>query len=128
MDARKFRRFAVQYPIAFSGDHIVGEGTVKNLSKDGGKVVSHRRIPDEACLALRVSLPIASYPIMTRYDSPLEVTLAVVRWSTGGEFGLEFISRAFPSLGKGEWQRGSVVTYPRPAPGSPCGWWFSSCP
>ena len=100
MDARQFPRFAVQCPIAFSGDHITGKGTVMNLSKNGWKVVSNQRVPDGACLALRVSLPFGSYPIMTRYYSRLEVDLAVVRWSTGGEFGLEFIS-----METGEWKR-----------------------
>jgi len=32
MDARKLPRFPVQCPIAFSGDHIAGKGTVMNLS------------------------------------------------------------------------------------------------
>ena len=100
MDARKFPRFAVQCPIAFSGDHIEGEGTVKNLSKDGWKVLSKQRVPDGACLTLHVSLPVASHPIVTRYYSPLEVDLAVVRWSTGQEFGLEFIS-----METTEWKR-----------------------
>ncbi len=100
MDARKFPRFAVQCPIAFSGDHIAGKGTVVNLCKNGWKVVGNQGVPDGACLALRMSLPVGSYPIMTRYYSPLEVDLAVVRWSIGREFGLEFIS-----MEAGEWKR-----------------------
>ncbi len=100
MDTRKLPRFPVQCLITFSGDHIAGEGTVMNLSKNGWKVVSNRRVPDGACLALRMSLPVASHPIMTHYYSPLEVDLAVVRWSTGREFGLEFIS-----METGEWKR-----------------------
>ncbi len=100
METRKLPRFPVQCPIAFSGDHIAGEGTVMNLSKNGWKVVSNQGVPDGACLAVRMSLPVASYPIMTRYYSPLEVYLAVVRWSTGREFGLELIS-----MEAGEWKR-----------------------
>ncbi len=38
--------------------------------------------------------------LLTRYYSPLEVDLALVRWSTGREFGLEFIS-----MEAGEWKR-----------------------
>ncbi len=80
MDVRKFPRFAVQCPMAFSGHRIEGEGTVKNLSKEEWKVLSNQWIPDGACLALHVSLPVASHPIVTRHYSPLEVDLAAVRW------------------------------------------------
>ena len=63
-------------------------------------MLSNQRIPDGACLTLHVSLPVARHPIVTRYYSPLEVDLAVVRWSTGQEFGLKFIS-----METTEWKR-----------------------
>ena len=83
MDERSKPRAQFECPIAFSGDDIVGEGTLVNLSASGWKVRCDRQVPKGTYLSLRISLP--------DKESPMEVTLAVVRWATGEEFGLEFL-------------------------------------
>ncbi len=65
MHLRYARRYQVHCPITLLGDHLVGEGTVRNVS------------------TVRVLLPDQAVP--------RKVDLAVVRWSRGREFGLEFL-------------------------------------
>ncbi len=65
MHLRYARRYQVHCPITLLGDHLVGEGTVRNVSTE--RVL----LPDQAV--------------------PMKVDLAVVRWSRGREFGLEFL-------------------------------------
>ncbi len=80
----RFRRLPVRCPITFSGDYIFGKGTVINVSEGGWKVQSHHtRVPKGAYLTLQISLP--------NEDTPIKVDEAVVRWSKGREFGLEFV-------------------------------------
>ncbi len=86
MDARKLPRFAVQCSITFSGDHIVGEGIVIDLSKRGWKatvVTSSQSVRPGTYLKLRLSLPDQA--------PPMAVDSAAVRWAKGREFGLEFL-------------------------------------
>ncbi len=85
MEQRKHPRFAVQLPIAFSGDAMSGDGTVMDISKGGWQVTvaSTQGVPVGTDLALRIALP--------DHAAPMEVALAVVRWSKGQKFGLEFI-------------------------------------
>ena len=84
MDLRREPRFPVQCPIAFnSGVRIVGEGTVRNLSKGGLKVSSTLSVPSGTYLTLRIFLP--------HHESPIAVDLAVVRWLAEPEFGAELI-------------------------------------
>ena len=85
MEQRKHPRFAVQLPIAFSGDAISGDGTVIDIPKGGWQVTvaSAQGVPAGTDLALRIALP--------DHAAPMEVTLAVVRWSQGQKFGLEFL-------------------------------------
>ncbi len=83
MEKRKHSRVAIQLPISFSGEEIAGEGRLANISKEGCMVVSHEQVEPEALLGLQIHLP--------ENDSLMEVDLAVVRWTHGGKFGLEFI-------------------------------------
>ena len=86
MDARKFGRFAVQCSITFSGDHIVGEGIVIDLSKRGCKatvVISSQSVRPGTYLKLRLYPPDQA--------APIDVDWAEVRWAKGQEFGLEFL-------------------------------------
>jgi len=94
MELRKNLRFAVQLPLSFKGDQIAGEGVVFNLSLEGCGVVFNLSL--EGCAvgsdtSIRqgtyLELCIQTY----QQDLPIEVELAVVRWSEGREFGLEFI-------------------------------------
>ncbi len=68
-------------PITFSGDYIVGEGTVSHISDRGWRVKSHHtRVPQGAQLTLQVSLP--------DHEAPMKVELAAVQWTKGQEFGV----------------------------------------
>ena len=66
MHLRYAHRYPIQCPITFLGDHLVGEGTVHNISTGGWKVESDQAVP-------------------------MKVDLAAVPWSSGREFGLEFV-------------------------------------
>ena len=83
MEQRKASRYSVPCPIAFSGDHIGGEGTVVNISGHGCSVGSEKSIGEGTYLTLYVSLPDQA--------SAMKVDLAVVRWAAKLAFGLEFI-------------------------------------
>ena len=94
MELRKNLRFAVQLPLSFKGDKIAGEGVAFNISLEGCGVVLNLSL--EGCAvgsdtSIRqgtyLELCIQTY----QQDLPIEVELAVVRWSEGREFGLEFI-------------------------------------
>lgn len=94
MDFRKNLRFAVQLPLSFKGDQITGEGVVFNLSLEGCGVVFNLSLEggaDGSDTSIRpgtyLELCIQTY----QQGLPIEVELAVVRWSEGREFGLEFI-------------------------------------
>ncbi len=83
MDLRYTHRYPIQGPVTFLGDHLVAEGTVHNVSAGGWKVDSDQRVQRGNYFALRVLLPDQAVP--------MKVDLAAVRWSSGGEFGLEFL-------------------------------------
>jgi len=83
MDRRESRRYKVQLPVAFSGDRIAGKGTVCNLGTRGCAVKSGHTLKVGAFVELRIDVP--------TLDAPLLVDLAVVRWSVGQEFGLDFL-------------------------------------
>lgn len=84
MELRSHPRYDVQCAISFKGDQVTGEGTLVNISLGGYKiVVSDQTVPNGTYLSLLVHIP--------GEGSHVEVELAVVRWSKGQEFGLEFL-------------------------------------
>ncbi len=83
MDLRYTHRYPIQCPVTFLGDHLVGEGTVRNVSQGGWKVDSDQPVQRGHYFALRVLLP--------DQVVPMKVDLAAVRWSSEREFGLEFL-------------------------------------
>ncbi len=83
MHLRYARRFSIQCPVTFLGDHFIGEGTVRNVSTGGWKVDSDQPVQRGNYFGLRVLLPDQAVP--------MKVDLAAVRWSSGREFGLEFL-------------------------------------
>ncbi len=83
MDKRQASRFKVHLPIAFLGYNLTGEGIVGNLSMEGCAVESDQKVQRMHYYALSVSLPDQAVP--------MKVDLAAVRWSSGREFGLEFL-------------------------------------
>ncbi len=82
-ERRRAARFPVQFNLGFLRQHAVGVGSASNLSTEGCTVESELMVHQGWPLKLRFRLP--------DDDLPVEVTLAVVRWSQGQKFGLEFL-------------------------------------
>lgn len=92
MNTRVFPRIPIHYPVLFSGDDLYGEGTVVDISEDGCAVGSDATVRTGTCLTLDIFLPYQDFPIM--------VDQAVVRWSAGRVFGVEFLR-----MEPGDWKR-----------------------
>ncbi len=69
--------------MVFSGPHTAGGGTLTNLSMRGCAVESDTRLPTGTRLELCALFP--------EDHCPLVLDKAVVRWSSEGMFGLEFL-------------------------------------
>ncbi len=83
MKIRYSERVITDFPVIFSGDSFVGEGTVRNVSVPGCAIVSNRAVEPGTYLEMKVLMP----------DSgpSLSVELAKIRWRRGRRFGVEFI-------------------------------------
>ena len=80
----RFRRQSMCKPVTFSGEDIVGTGIATNITERGCQVrCRNQHVPHRSCLRLGLSL----FP----HKEPLTVDQAVVRWSKGPVFGLEFV-------------------------------------
>ncbi len=80
---RAYPRYAVRCASAFSGDEIRGVGKVLNISRGGCAVESEVTLPRGTCVSIQIFLP--------QESSATVVERARVQWTTGFEFGLEFI-------------------------------------
>ncbi|TLY21530.1 MAG: PilZ domain-containing protein [Nitrospirae bacterium] len=80
---RYCERVHTHFPVVFSGEAYVGEGTVLNVSVPGCAVHSRKRVQPGSYLEMRMLVPDAT--------PPLRVGLAKVRWCEGRRFGVEFI-------------------------------------
>lgn len=83
MDLRDHPRFEVNVPVSFFGDQINGKGAITNLSAGGCAVKGDAKAQIGAFLELNVDLPPP--------HQKLVVDVAVVRWSIGTKFGLDFL-------------------------------------
>jgi PilZ domain len=83
MKFRYCERIETQFPVIFSGDSYVGEGTVMNVSVPGCEVLSKQLVTPGSYLEMKV--------LVSDNMSSLCVGLARVRWSEGHRFGVEFI-------------------------------------
>mgnify|MGYP003575056964 FL=1 len=83
MEQRSHVRIGVEYSAAFSGSSYRADGTVLNLSMVGCRCRTGMVVQSGDTLRLLIHVP--------RYEHPLYVALAEVRWSQGQEFGVEFI-------------------------------------
>jgi hypothetical protein len=83
VEQRKYTRYPVEYAASFSGDGITGAGVILDISSAGGRARSEIAIGKGEFMGVLIDVP--------RYRTPLQVALAVVRWSNGQEFGMEFI-------------------------------------
>jgi hypothetical protein len=84
METPRTRRLFVQYPVVFLGCQGVGEGTLFNLSIGGAAIESPTPVERGTVLTLRMHLPSA--------NQPLAVDQAEVTWTTGDDFGVQFLS------------------------------------
>ncbi len=83
VDRRQEPRFEVRYRSSFaSGKMLGGEGTVTDLSSRGCRVSADAPVPAKTVLEMHLHLEDAAEPI--------KIPEAVVRWSEGNDFGLEF--------------------------------------
>jgi PilZ domain len=71
------------FPVVFTSESSVGEGTIVNVSIPGCAIQSRKRVQPGSYLEMRVLIPDTT--------SPLHVGLAKVRWCEGRRFGVEFI-------------------------------------
>jgi len=83
MKQRSYNRIGVEYSAAFSGSSYRANGIVLNLSMVGCRCRTGVIVQIGNALRLLIHVP--------RYEHPLYVALAEVRWSEGQEFGVEFI-------------------------------------
>ena len=89
MDVRKYTRYAVQLPVTLladpaSGNQVLGEGAVYNLSGYGCKIASEVVVQTGDYLGLYLHLPAP--------EARVKVEVAAVRWAMGIDMGLEFIA------------------------------------
>jgi hypothetical protein len=86
MKPRATERFTFRSRVFFSGVDaaIEGEGTIADMSKSGCRVESDTH-PSKGA-ELKVEL------FLSDYSWPLKVDRAVVRWTKGRTFGLEFVT------------------------------------
>ena len=83
IEQTRYPRVLVHWPMVFSGAHTAGGGTVTDLSTRGCAVESDTRLPTGTRLELCALFP--------EDHCPLVLDKAVVRWSSEGKFGLEFL-------------------------------------
>ncbi len=82
-ELRSAVRVAVNYPIRFRGDSVIGYGTVINLSAPGCAIRTSNPVRPGEYLELRMMTPDQARPLM--------VGLAKVRWAADDKAGIEFI-------------------------------------
>lgn len=83
MESRRAPRIAIQGAVAFSADDNTNQGSLLNLSTGGCAFECETLFQKGDYLGLRMYLQ--------DQDLPVEVDLAAIRWSSGREYGLEFI-------------------------------------
>lgn len=83
LNKRQYARHQIELPASFSGDELSARGVVTDLSFGGCKVESPAVALPGDFLGILIDVP--------GRNEPLEIELAVVRWSIGQAFGVEFI-------------------------------------
>lgn len=83
MERRKEPRLTIEIPVTFTAESLKQEGRVTSLSMGGMRVASFPPMAPGTPMKLNVQLP--------DDDKPLDVELAMVRWSQDGEFGISTV-------------------------------------
>jgi hypothetical protein len=84
-DARTVPRFPVQFRSSFTSTNVTGgEGSVVDLSVRGCRIESSTHTLSGTVLELRI--------YVSDHEAPLGIDQAIVRWTRGRFFGVEFVS------------------------------------
>ena len=83
MEFRRHPRVKAQLEISFVGETVAGQGILCDISLGGCGVRSNQTVPVGAFLQATIHLP--------KKGELLKVDVAVVRWSAGNAFGLDFL-------------------------------------
>jgi PilZ domain len=86
MERRKHPRYRVEYGLSLLGEKSRGQGITQDLSVTGCRARSPVGTNAGDSVGLLIDVP--------RYDNPLHVDIAIIRWAKEQEFGMEFISMA----------------------------------
>jgi hypothetical protein len=83
MKQRYRPRIGLRVPVRFAGQAEVGRGQILDLTVPGCSIESRTVVGQGDSLQLEIYVP--------EHRFPLSVSLAVVRWTKGKRFGVEFI-------------------------------------
>ena len=83
MKQRYRPRVGLRVPVRFAGQAEVGQGQILDLTVPGCLIESRTVVGQGDSLQLEIYIPGQRFP--------LSVSLAVVRWTKGKRFGVEFI-------------------------------------
>jgi hypothetical protein len=84
VERRHCDRISVEYAATFSAESLIQEqGLILELSVAGCRAQSRFAVKKDDCVRVLIDVP--------RYEDPLHISLASVRWTNGKEFGLEFL-------------------------------------
>jgi PilZ domain len=83
-ERRHSDRVPVEYSAAFSAGWLIrAQGVILELSAVGCRARSTFAIKKDDCVRVLIDVP--------RYEDPLHISLAAVRWAKDENFGLEFL-------------------------------------
>jgi len=82
-ERRNYVRFTVQLHASLTSAYATEDATVSNLSADGCRLKSH--------LAPREGTELAIHLHVVDDGSTIRIDRAVVRWSAGPDFGVQFL-------------------------------------
>ena len=83
-EQRRSPRHDMAWLVNFSGEDTRGRGVTRNVSREGCCIKTQKTVNRGDYLSLRLS-PTAPH-------HPLTIELGIVRWISGEEFGVEFLS------------------------------------
>jgi hypothetical protein len=87
MDKRQHPRFPARFHSSFTSVTVVsGEGNVVDLSIRGCRIESSTDVQPGASLEIRI--------VAIAHEPPIQIQQALVRWTRGRQFGLEFVTMA----------------------------------
>jgi PilZ domain-containing protein len=84
VERRQCDRLSVEYSATFSAEALIrGQGLILELSVAGCRARSTFAVKKDDRVRVLIDVP--------RYEDPLQISLATVRWTNVEEFGLEFL-------------------------------------